>query len=962
MMPSFEKEPAMKERNRSLVFAISLVVALCVAASMPMLAQTSTSTLIGSVVDGSGAIVPGATVTATHVATTTVRTGMSNEAGLFRIAALAPGEYSLVVDLAGFKPVTVQQIQLVSSETRDLGKLALEVGTQAENVTVTAEVTPIQFASAERSATVTGDQLQNIQLKGRDVFGFTSILPGILDTNNNRDFTTWTSMRDISINGAPSGSKNVTIDGVNVIDEGANQNAFVNPNIDAVSEVRVLTNGFQAEFGRNAGGTINIITKGGTNRVRGSAWYNARRDEWNANDFIRNSQGLPKPLYEVNISGYSIGGPIVIPKVTTSSNRRLFFFVSQEYTNDKRPVATVLANLPTPAERRGDFSDTRQTNGSLLVIRDPLTGQPFPGNIIPQDRLNPTGRAILDLMPQPNGYTDPRQGQQFTANFQSQNSPKHFRRDDVVRVDANLTDRTSMYVKYIRDREDTVSYDAVAPGVGSLLNFVPGWIVTGHVTQVLGGSTVNEITLGYGHNNFGNRRPDGEDHSQYFRSAVGVNPPRLEPFAQVPSGEPVIEGLQNDEWPYVPIFTFAGGNRTNLPGYFPGTTNGGGRVLPQANRNDRIQIQDDLSKTAGRHNLKTGVYVEYSSKTEPNIGSNYLGNFNFGSTPDNPLDTGYGYANALLGVFQSYTESPNRANPDMRQWQVEGYVQDNWRVSSRFTLDYGVRFYHSGPYSDQYANAGFFEESYSQSSVPRLYRPICLTGVPGNQACPAASQRAQDPLTGQIVPFAYQGNFVPGSGNALNGIQPGGRTGNGDYYDYPPIEVAPRVGFAWDVRGDGRTSLRASAGTFYNRVGKGGYNAFLVSSAVVQDKVIRYGRIDDIPSLAQTAVLSPISGVGRAGLQRDLERAYEANVTIQHDLGFNTMVEAAYVMNLVRNSQQNNEVNPIPLYAYGNPANLFNNAPINANFLRTTYPGLGSVVDVVTDVESLNYHGLQMQL
>lgn len=151
------------------------------------------------------------------------------------------------------------------------------MGTQSESVTVTAEVTPIQFASAERSATVTGDQLQNIQLEGRDVFGFTAILPGTLDTNNSRDFTTWTSMRDISINGATSGSKNVTIDGVNVIDEGAHQNAFVNPNVDAVSGVRVLTNGFQAEFGRNAGGTINIITKGGTNQLRASGWYSAQR-------------------------------------------------------------------------------------------------------------------------------------------------------------------------------------------------------------------------------------------------------------------------------------------------------------------------------------------------------------------------------------------------------------------------------------------------------------------------------------------------------------------------------------------------------------------------------------------------------------------------------------------------------------------------------------------------------------
>ena len=340
--------------------------------------------------------------------------------------------------------------------------------------------------------------------------------------------------------------------------------------------------------------------------------------------------------------------------------------------------------------------------------------------------------------------------------------------------------------------------------------------------------------------------------------------------------------------------------------------------------------------------------MEYSSKTEPNIGSNYLGNFNFGSTPDNPLDTGYGYANALLGVFQQYTESPNRANPDMRQWQIEGYVQDNWRVNARFTLDYGIRLYHSGPYT----------ENCQRRVLRGLLQPReCAADVSAHlperrrrqSAVCAAQQRAVDPLTGQIVPFAYQGTFVPGSGNPLNGIQPGGRTGNGDYYDYPPIEIAPRVGFAWDVRGDGRTSLRASAGTFYNRVGKTGYNAFLVSSAVVQDKVVRYGRIDDIPNLAQNAILSPVNGVGRAGLNRDLERAYEANVTIQHDLGFNTMVEAAYVMNLVRKSQQNTEVNPIPLYAYANPANLFNNAPINANFLRTAYPGVGSVVDVVTE-------------
>ena len=433
---------------------------------------------------------------------------------------------------------------------------------------------------------------------------------------------------------------------------------------------------------------------------------------------------------------------------------------------------------------------------------------------------------------------NPQAGQQFSANFQSQNTPRHSRRDDVVRVDANLTEHTNAYVKFIHDREDTISYDQVAPGVGSLLNFVPGWVVSGHVTQVLSGTMVNEITSGYGHNNFGNRRPDNSE-AKYFRSALGLNPPRLNPFAPT-SGDPVIAGAQNDQWPYIPILLFNGGARQNLPGYFGGTTNNGGRVLPQANRNDLVSVEDGLSKTMGRHNLKTGVYVEYSSKTEPNLGSNYLGNFNFGSTASNPLDTGYGYSNALLGIFQSYTESTNRGNPDMRQWEIEAYVQDNWRMSPTLTLDYGIRFYHVGPFFElRNANAGFFPNVYDPAKIGRLYRPICLTGVPGNQACPTAQQRAVDPVTGQIVPVGYQNNFVPGSGDPVIGMKLNGRTGAGDYYDYPTLVPAPRLGFAWDITGDGKTALRAAAGIFYNRLGKSAYD---VQSAIDTAKSKKRGR------------------------------------------------------------------------------------------------------------------------
>ena len=205
-------------------------------------------------------------------------------------------------------------------------------------------------------------------------------------------------------------------------------------------------------------------------------------------------------------------------------------------------------------------------------------------------------------------------------------------------------------MRFMHDKEETLTFNQIAPGVGAVLNFVPGWVLSGNLNRVLSGTMVNELTVGFGHNNFGNRRPDGFRDQDYFRSSA-LDPPRLRPFGEAgPPGE--IAGLQNDEWPYLPTLTFSGGNRANLAGYFPGTRVNASRVLPQANRNDRLSIQDDLSKTMGRHSFKTGIYIEYSSKTEPTVGIHYMGNFNFGSNVTNPLDTGYGYANALLGVFQ----------------------------------------------------------------------------------------------------------------------------------------------------------------------------------------------------------------------------------------------------------------------------------------------------------------------
>src|SRR5262245_41577522 len=312
------------------------------------------STVTGTVTDNTG-VVPGAMVTLTEEATKVVRTTPSNETGVFRFAGLRPGQYSIKVELQGFKPVTVDTFLVDAGAIRDLGKLMLQPGGLTESVDVKAEVTPVQVATSARQASVTADQLTNIQMKGRDIYGLLAVIPGVQDSNLSRDFTSWTSANNITINGAPVTSNNIMIDGIPQRDE-YGTNAFVNPNIDAVAEVRVVANGYTAENGRSNGGLVNYVTKSGTDQLRGSGWYNARRDAWNSLDYVRERQGQPKPLYRVNIGGFSVGGPVVIPKVydSRSSSRKVFFFGSQEFTEDARPTVTMTANYPTDLERVGN--------------------------------------------------------------------------------------------------------------------------------------------------------------------------------------------------------------------------------------------------------------------------------------------------------------------------------------------------------------------------------------------------------------------------------------------------------------------------------------------------------------------------------------------------------------------------------------------------------------------------------
>ena len=800
-----------------------------------------------------------------------------------------------------------------------------------ETLTVTADPIGVQTTTAVRTSVLDTSTIDTLVSRGRDPVRLLNALPGV-DPNISGLITGGTIGTGLpTMQGTAGFASYVAIDGIGSADGDTGNNNGIT-SMDAIQEIRVVMNSYTAEFGRNTGPQINVVTKSGGQRYSGSLSTYIRHEALNSNTLANERLGLPKPIARYYTGVGTIGGPVGLPGV--GKMKRTFFFYTREMWDTRQAATPNTKQMPTAAERNGDFSQTTQTNGTPFFIKDPLlpgacsatTGGPgcFANNVIPADRISSLGRAFLNIFPTPNFFDNSVSLRQY--NFADTDIPDVYRSLDQVTLDHNFTDNDRVSVKYRHWRPNREATTGTF-GINSNWNHFRSQYaqkedaITVNYTKTLTSKLVSETSFGY------RNTPEV--------APVDSLPDPIAKLQREPNGFGALGSLYHtptlNQLDLYPQLTFTG-----VPGMAPNVA--WDARFPIDAIDLRWSLQNNMTWTAGRHLVKAGVYYEYNINSEGFSATCFSGCLDFTSTgttaAQNPFNTNHPYANALLGYYTTYMESNTRPFRGGAQWNLEWFGQDSWKVHNNLTLELGVRFASGTPWHLLASGwkdynpppgeraAAYLAEAYNPSANPALYVPVCPAPA---TTCAATARLAKNPITGQVLPnsVALIGQLVPDSGDFYNGVirDNDPRSNSGTFQDNPGIRAQPRLGFSWDPTGRQQTSIRGGYGITEQLFdASGSYAGTFPSMVPVRlQPTLFYGSLSDLASVPSVFSPSPVTGWTQTGGRTRMTHNF--SIEVQQNVGFNTVVSAAYVANRQRGLLTTRDKNLVPEGARFDPKN-----------------------------------------